>query len=71
MNGSSNDSPPILHTKLALLGHLWRHEEDDFGTADIFAFQAQRLWVSSANLTSSSRRNIAELRFESGCRQLR
>lgn len=53
------DSPPILHTKLSLLGHLWWHDEDDFSpVADVMGFQPYRLWVSSANFTSSSRRNL-------------
>jgi hypothetical protein len=57
--GRDNDSPPILHAKLALLGYLWWHDEDALGhISDVFGFEAQRLWVSSANFTSSSRRNI-------------
>lgn len=51
-------SPPILHANLALLGHLWWHDEDDFGFADVIGFEANRLWVSSANFTSSSRRSL-------------
>jgi hypothetical protein len=55
----NNDSPPILHAKLALLGHLWWHDEDELGhVADVVGFDAKRLWISSANFTSSSRRNI-------------
>lgn len=55
----NNDRPPIPHAKLALLGHLWWHDEgaldhDD----DVVGFDARRLWISSANFTSSSRRNI-------------
>lgn len=47
---------PILHTKLALLGHLWWHDEDGTGSvADVVGFDARRLWVSSANFTGSSR----------------
>jgi hypothetical protein len=53
---------PILHAKLALLGHLWWHDEDDFGPADVMRFKAGRLWVSSANFTSASRRSL-----EFGC----
>jgi hypothetical protein len=55
----SNDSPPMLHTKLALLGHLWWHDEGPLGNVeDIIGFDARRLWISSANFTSSSRRNV-------------
>ena len=47
--------PPIAHAKLALLGYLWWHDEDDFGPAEILGFKARRLWVSSANFTFNSR----------------
>jgi hypothetical protein len=51
--------PPILHAKLALLGHLWWHDEDEVGgVTDVVGFEARRLWVSSANFTTSSRRNL-------------
>ncbi len=54
-----NDSPPILHAKLALLGHLWWYEQDIEGyTLEGLAFEAKRLWTSSANFTGSSRRNM-------------
>jgi hypothetical protein len=54
-----NDSPPIPHAKLALLGHLWSHDEGALGNdEDVVGFDARRLWISSANFTSSSRRNI-------------
>lgn len=57
--GPVESSPPILHTKLALLGHLWWHDEDGVsGVADVVGFEARRLWVSSANFTSSSRRSL-------------
>ncbi len=59
LTGQVESSPPILHTKLALLGHLWWHDEDgDGGVADVVGFEARRLWVSSANFTSSSRRSL-------------
>jgi hypothetical protein len=55
----SKDSPPIPHAKLALLGHLWWHDEGPLGNVeDIIGFDARRLWISSANFTTSSRRNI-------------
>jgi hypothetical protein len=55
----NKDRPPILHAKLALLGHLWWHDEGPLGDVeDIVGFYARRLWPSSANFTSSSRRNI-------------
>ncbi len=51
--------PPILHAKLVVLGHLWWHDEDGVsGVADVVGFEARRLWVSSANFTSSSRRSL-------------
>ncbi len=49
---------PILHTKMVLLGELWRHDEDEFGTGDVIGFRPQRLWLSSANGTASSRANL-------------
>jgi hypothetical protein len=57
--GPAESSPPILHAKMALLGHLWWHDEDGIiAVADVVGFQATRLWVSSANFTSSSRRSL-------------
>jgi hypothetical protein len=53
------DFPPIMHAKLALLGHLKWHDEDALGYVDdVIWFTPRRLWVSSANFTSSSRRNL-------------
>lgn len=50
---------PIMHAKLALLGHLWWHDEGPLGHIDdVIGFTPQRLWVSSANFTRSSRRNL-------------
>lgn len=50
---------PIVHAKLALLGHLWWHDEGGFGgVADTVGFEPKRLWVSSANFTRGSRRNL-------------
>lgn len=55
--------PPIIHAKLALLGHLWWHDEGPLGhVEDVIGFTPRRLWVSSANFTRSSRRNL-----EFGC----
>jgi hypothetical protein len=53
-------SPPIIHAKLALLGHLWWHDEDDSpaGVADATGFEPFRPWISSANFTNSSRRSL-------------
>ncbi|MEU7171242.1 hypothetical protein EAD96_30065 [Micromonospora sp. BL1] len=52
--------PPIIHAKMALLGHLWWHDEDDSpaGVVDVRGFTPVRLWISSANFTSSSRRSL-------------
>jgi hypothetical protein len=55
---TGNGLVPILHTKMVLLGELWWHDEDEFGTADVTGFRPQRLWVASANGTASSRRNL-------------
>jgi hypothetical protein len=50
---------PIVHAKLALLGHMWWHDEDALGLVnDVIGFRARRLWISSANFTSSSRRSL-------------
>lgn len=50
---------PILHTKMVLLGEVWWHDEDELGgVADVIGFRPQRLWIASANGTSSSRSNL-------------
>jgi len=50
---------PILHTKMALLGDVRWDDEDEFGhPADVIRFRPQRLWLSSANGTASSRANL-------------
>lgn len=49
---------PILHTKMMLLGELWWHDEVEFGVGDVIGFRPQRLWLGSANGTSSSRENL-------------
>lgn len=49
---------PILHTKMLLLGHVWWHDEDEFGSADVIGFRPERLWLGSANGTGSSRANL-------------
>lgn len=54
---------PIVHAKLALLGYLWWHDEDESGmVVDVIGFTGVRLWISSANFTRSSPRNL-ELGF--------
>lgn len=50
------DSPPLMHAKLVLLGHICWHE-GEFGE-EIENFTSRRLWISSANLTASSRRSL-------------
>jgi hypothetical protein len=50
--------PPIIHAKLAVLGHLWWHDEGPVGVEDVVGFTPRRLWVSSANFTRSSRRSL-------------
>lgn len=50
---------PLMHAKLAVLGKLWWHDEGPLGhPEDIVGFTPQRLWVSSANFTTSSRRSL-------------
>jgi hypothetical protein len=50
--------PGALHDKLALIGELRWHDEDELGgCADVVGFEI-RPWVSSANFTNSSPRNI-------------
>lgn len=54
-----NENVPIVHAKLALLGHLWWHDEDGLGmVTDVIGFSARRLWISSANFTRSSRHSL-------------
>jgi len=50
------DLPPLMHAKLVLLGDI-RWWEGEFGE-EVESFSARRLWVSSANLTESSRRSL-------------
>lgn len=48
--------PPIIHAKLALLGHLSWQDEGPLGhVEDVIGFTPRRLRVSSANFTDSSR----------------
>lgn len=55
----SQDLVPIVHAKLALLGHMWWHDEDALGYVDdVIGFRARRLWISSANFTRSSRGSL-------------
>lgn len=54
-----NHLVPILHTKMVLLGHLWWHDEGASGhVEDVIGFTPQKLWLASANGTTSSRRNL-------------
>jgi len=51
--------PPVVHAKLAILGHFWWHDEGPIGNVeDVIGFTAKRLWVSSANFTRGSRRSL-------------
>lgn len=50
---------PIIHAKLALLGHLWWHDEGLAGQVeDLIGFKPCRLWISSANFTRASRQSL-------------
>lgn len=51
-----NHMVPILHTKMLLLGQLWWREEEPPG--DVLRFAPSRLWMGSANGTTSSRRSL-------------
>jgi hypothetical protein len=55
--GFRGDFTPIMHAKLALLGHLWWSDDDGLGE-EVTGFKPRRLWVSSANFTNSSRRSL-------------
>jgi hypothetical protein len=47
---------PWLHAKLALLGYVYWHDEDEMGgVADTAGFRPQKLWLSSANFTKTGR----------------
>jgi hypothetical protein len=53
------DLVPIIHAKLALLGHFWWYDEGPAGqVGDFVGFTARRLWISSANFTVRSRRSL-------------
>lgn len=47
---------PILHTKMLLLGELWWRNEEPLG--DVLRFTPSRIWMGSANGTTSSRKNL-------------
>jgi hypothetical protein len=57
----SNDGRqvPLVHAKLALLGHFWWSDEGALGhVEDVIGFRPDRLWISSANFTGASRRSL-------------
>lgn len=50
---------PIVHAKIALLGHMvWTDEHPSGYPVDELHFSADRLWVGSANFTRSSRSSL-------------
>lgn len=50
---------PIVHAKLALLGQMrWTDEHPSGHLVDEIYFVPGRLWIGSANFTSSSRRSL-------------
>jgi hypothetical protein len=50
---------PVIHAKLALLGDFWWHDEHPSGVSmEYVGYTPRRLWVSSANFTRASRRNL-------------
>jgi hypothetical protein len=49
---------PLVHAKLALLGHLLRWHVDAPADVVTVSFQPVRLWVSSANFTKASRLSV-------------
>jgi hypothetical protein len=52
------DLPPIIHAKMALLGFLGWLEDGSPFVNEVLDFEPVRLWISSANFTASSRRNL-------------
>lgn len=52
---ASDKLVPILHAKLALLGHVWRYED---WIGEGMSFTPCRLWISSANFTERSRESL-------------
>lgn len=54
-----NQLVPILHAKIALLGHMiWTDEHPSGHLVDELHFVADRLWIGSANFTRSSRLSV-------------
>lgn len=53
-----DDLSPIIHAKMALLGYFAWHEDGSPFVNKVLAFEPVRLWISSANFTASSRRNL-------------
>ncbi|HEY5180662.1 MAG TPA: hypothetical protein VIJ07_12980 [Dermatophilaceae bacterium] len=50
---------PIVHAKIALLGRMrWTDEHPSGYAVDQLSFEAERLWIGSANFTRSSRRGL-------------
>lgn len=50
---------PIVHAKLALLGRMrWTDEHPSGHLVDEIYYDPKRLWIGSANFTSSSRRSL-------------
>jgi hypothetical protein len=57
--GFRKQNRTVMHAKLALLGHLWWHDEGPLGhVEDVIGFKAKRLWISSANFTRMSRLSL-------------
>lgn len=50
---------PIVHAKIALLGHMgWTDEHPSGDMVDEIYFVPDRLWIGSANFTASSRASL-------------
>lgn len=50
---------PIVHAKVALVGHYWTSDEHPSGLVmDMMSFEPDRVWVGSANFTKSSRSGL-------------
>ena len=59
---AGNHLVPILHTKMMLLGELWRHDEDGLGgVADVTGFTPHRLWLEDPDLLNAARRFLVEV----------
>jgi hypothetical protein len=50
--------PPMLHSKLLVVGVTTHHEDDEMFTGDILRFHPVATWMGSANWTEQARKHI-------------